>query len=58
MNCTIRLQSVYGRTLAYPACKTAQALAKLAGVKSFTPQQLKIIADELGYTVNIEPQTL
>ena len=48
---TIRLKSIYGRTLAYPACDASGLFACIAGTKTLTGACLKDI-EALGYTIN------
>ena len=50
MTIKIRLKSVYGNTLIYPANEIAEQLVKLTGRKTFNKDDLKIVK-ELGYTI-------
>lgn len=47
---TIRIKTVYGRTLAYPANEAACLFAVLTGTTTLTGKTLKII-QQLGYTI-------
>ncbi len=49
---TVKEKSVYGKTLIYPYCNDSNYFSLLAGVKTFSMQQLKLIED-LGYIVNL-----
>lgn len=49
---TIKEKSVYGNTLLYPVCDKATIFANLIGKKTFTSNDLDLIA-ALGYELNI-----
>jgi hypothetical protein len=53
MKITIRIEKNYGIETAYPACKQAKLLAKLAGTKTLTHHALDTVA-ALGYEIQIE----
>jgi len=44
----VTIKSVYGNDLVYPVCDTAKKLVELAGRKTFTDWDIKLIK-ELGY---------
>ncbi len=50
MTLKIKIKSVYGNELIYPACKTAELFSKLLGKKTFNRQNLHWI-ELLGYTI-------
>jgi hypothetical protein len=50
MEFLVKLKTVYGNEMVYPACDTSRKFAELLGTKTITPQALKIIR-ELGYKV-------
>lgn len=52
MKITIRIEKNYGIETAYPACKQAKLLAKLAGTKTLTWHGLETIR-ALGYEIQI-----
>lgn len=53
----VRIRNVYGNELVYPACDTSKALAELAGHKTFTAQDMRIIKS-LGYDFKVETPLL
>ena len=52
MKIEIEVKSVYGNELYYPACKHAEAFARIANSKTLTAQTLRQIS-QLGYEVVI-----
>lgn len=50
MSILIKVVFVYGRTLIYPACPSAELLAKLTGKKTLSITDLDLIK-RLGFTV-------
>jgi hypothetical protein len=50
MEFLVKLKTVYGNEVVYPACDTSRKFAELLGTKTITPHALKIIR-ELGYNV-------
>ena len=44
----VRVETHYGRETVYPACATSKLLAKVAGTKTLTPQNIELIK-ALGY---------
>lgn len=58
MQLTVRKKNVYGNELIYPICETAKLLATLAGRKTLTGSDIRIIK-ALGYTlISGEVETL
>lgn len=57
MQITVRITNQYGNRTVYPVCDTALLLARLAGFKTLPAHALETIR-QLGYQINIEPQTL
>ena len=54
---TVRITNQYGNKTVYPVCETALLLARLAGFKTLPAHALETIK-QLGYKINIQPQTL
>jgi len=52
MSITVSVRSVFGNDLVYPADDTAGLLARLAGTKTFSAHQLRMVR-ALGYTVQV-----
>lgn len=50
MTVTLRRRDVYGNSLVYPVCQTAQTLASMVGRKTLTDRDLDHIR-RLGYTI-------
>lgn len=57
MKITVRLKTVYGNELIYPADKRAELFARLTKKKTLTIEEIKIL-EELGYEIEIEQPTL
>jgi hypothetical protein len=55
MQIKVKIISQFGNKRIFPVCPNAQALAKLAGCKSFTDPQISIIKS-LGYAVEVEQE--
>lgn len=51
----VRVEKVYGVERIYPVSPTAQAIARLAGTKTLTPDMIRIARDELGLTIAEDP---
>ena len=51
MEIYVEPRSVYGQTLIYPVCEQAKRFAKLAGTKTLTSAQLRIIR-EMGVAIH------
>lgn len=49
---TIKEKSVYGNTLLYPVCEKAVIFSNLVAKKTFTANDLDLIA-ALGYEINL-----
>ena len=52
MKLEILIKNVYGNTLYYPRNGAAQALAKIAGKKTFSIADLKVAYNELGFEID------
>jgi hypothetical protein len=54
MNNTIKvtIKNVYGKETIYPACEASEKFAALAGQKSLTAREIKLIK-ELGYSIEV-----
>ena len=57
MEITVRITNQYGNKTVYPVCDKALLLARLAGFKTLPAHALETI-QQLGYQINIQPQTL
>ena len=57
MNITVRIKNVYGEDKVYPVCNVAKTFAELAGTATLTARAVSLIK-QLGYTINVEAQTL
>ena len=57
MNITVRIKTVYGEDKVYPVCNVAKTFAELAGTATLTARAVSLIK-QLGYTINVEAQTL
>ena len=57
MNITVRIKNVYGEDKVYPVCDAAKTFAELAGTTTLTARAVSLIK-QLGYTINVEAQTL
>jgi len=57
MNITVRITKNYGVSAIYPACDNSRLFARLAGKKTLSTNDLKIIK-ELGYLVGVANTTL
>ena len=57
MNITVRIKTVYGEDKVYPVCNAAKTFAELAGTTTLTARAVSLIK-QLGYTINVEAQTL
>jgi hypothetical protein len=57
MNITVRIKNVYGEDKVYPVCNAAKTFAELAGTTTLTARAVSLIK-QLGYTINVEAQTL
>lgn len=57
MNITVRIKNVYGEDKVYPVCTAAKTFAELAGTTTLTARAVSLIK-QLGYTINVEAQTL
>jgi hypothetical protein len=57
MKITVEVKNVWGQKLIYPVCRKAKLFCQLAGKKTFSSVDIKIIED-LGYTVSIKVQEL
>lgn len=49
----VKIKSVYGKEMIYPACPSAELFAKLLGVKTFNQRQLETIK-EMDYVIELE----
>jgi hypothetical protein len=54
---TVKIRSVYGEDKVYPVSEEAKLFANIAGTKTLTDYTIAKIK-QLGYTINIEQQTL
>ena len=52
MNITVQIKNVYGNELIYPACEHSRLLARLAGKKTLSRQDIDLIK-QLGYLVGV-----
>lgn len=52
MQITVQIRNVYGTRLIYPVCDTAKLLAKLAGRKTLSQENIQTIK-ALGYVVRV-----
>lgn len=52
MNITITIKNVYGNETIYPACEHSRLLARLAGKKTLSRQDIDLIK-QLGYLVGV-----
>ncbi len=57
MELTVKIKNVYGAELVYAACEKAELLLGLTGQKTFSPHHIAKLK-KLGYTINVQPQTL
>lgn len=57
MKILIQIKSVYGNEMIYPVCENAKRFAALAGKKTLSRSDLKIIKD-LGFEIEIQQQIL
>lgn len=53
----VQVRDVFGRETVYPVCDTAKALAALAGHKTFTESDLRLIR-QLGYAVETQARVV
>jgi hypothetical protein len=53
----VRVKDVYGNQMIYPVCDAAKVFAAIAGTKTLTQQTLLLIK-QLGYDINIAPQSI
>jgi len=51
----VMIKSVYGKATIYPVCETAKSLAALAGTKTLTDSNIKLIKS-IGYTIIAQPE--
>ena len=52
MKIQVYIKKVYGNSLAYPVCKTAQAFSSLTGNKTLSRHELTIIKT-MGYDIDV-----
>lgn len=57
MELTVRIKEVYGKELVYPADKTGEAIARVAGKKTFTASDI-VTLGRAGFTFKVETPTL
>lgn len=48
----VTIKNVYGKETIYPACEASKLFAALAGQKSLTGREIKLIK-ELGYSIEV-----
>lgn len=53
----VKIKNVYGVNQIYPVCDIAKTFASISGTKTLTAHTVSKIK-ELGYTINVEQQTL
>lgn len=57
MEIKVKVKTVYGKELVYPACDKAQKFADMLGKKTLSKGSLEAIKD-LGYMISVEVPTI
>jgi hypothetical protein len=54
----IEIKSIYGQDKIYPVCTQAKGFCKLLGQKTLTEDNLRVIKNELGYSLELKAKSL
>lgn len=57
MEVTVRIKEVYGKSLVYPADNISQAITRVAGKKTLSEYDIKLLKG-VGFTFKVETPTL
>jgi len=55
MKIQVLIKNIYGRETIYPVCDQAKIFASLAGQKTLTSREIRLIKD-LGYSIEVVSQ--